>query len=271
MSAPTLDDLLERLWLDYLEVTPQAARIHDLLERRGERIENDHIALRSYGLPGADLEAVAGPFCARGYREAGRYEFPTKRLRARHYEHAEAGRPKIFISELDVSSLSTRTASAVRNLVEAAPAIAERADFPACGRPWPVSYDTYEMLARESEYAAWVAAFGFRANHFTIDVRALETVRDLAELNELLEASGFVLNESGGAIKGSPDVYLEQSATLADAIEVDFSDRRRRVPSCYYEFALRYPLPSGAIYQGFVPESADRLFESTERRGGDPA
>ena len=37
-----------------------------------------------------------------------------------------------------------------------------------------------------------------------------------------------------------------------------------RIPSCYYEFARRYPLPSGEVFQGFVPESADTIFESTD-------
>ncbi len=263
----TLDDLLARLWRGYVEITPQAARIHALLEQRGERIENDHIALRTYGVPGVDLEAVAEPFCARGYREGGAYSFPEKRLRARHYEHPEPGRPKVFVSELEVGALSAEAAAAVRRLVAAAPGVAERADFPACGRPWPADFTTYEMLARESEYAAWVAAFGFRANHFTVDVGALETLPDLSSLTALLAEHGFALNEQGGVIKGSPAVHLEQSATLADEVEVEFSDGRFRVPSCYYEFARRYRLPTGETFQGFVPASADRLFESTDRRG----
>ena len=38
----------------------------------------------------------------------------------------------------------------------------------------------------ESEYAAWVAAFGFRVNHFTVDVGALSTFPDLEALDAFL-------------------------------------------------------------------------------------
>ena len=32
------------------------------------------------------------------------------------------------------------------------------------------------------------------------------------------------------------------------------------------DFALRYPLPNGELFQGFVANSASRIFESTDRR-----
>jgi hypothetical protein len=261
----TLDDLLDLLWRGYLEITPQAARIHSLLEARGDAILNDHIALRTYDLPGVGIDALAAPFRAHGYREGGAYTFPDKRLRARHYEHADRGRPKVFISELEVDTLSRAGQDAVRALVAAAPNIGDRDDFPACGRPWPLACATYDALAAESEYASWVAAFGFRANHFTVDVGALESFPDLRSLNVFLERHGFSLNRSGGVIKGGPEVLLEQSSTLADRLEVELDDGVRVIPSCYYEFARRYPLPSGELFQGFVPTSADRLFESTDR------
>ena len=57
-----------------------------------------------------------------------------------------------------------------------------------------------------------------------------------------------------------------QSSTRADAVDVMFADGVFRVPSCYYEFARRYPLPSGELFQGFVPTSANKLFESTDVR-----
>jgi hypothetical protein len=131
-----------------------------------------------------------------------------------------------------------------------------------------VSLATYRSLLEESEYAGWMAAFGFRVNHFTVDVRSLRSFEGLGPLNDFLVANGFRLNESGGRIKGTPAERLEQSSTLADAIELEFSDGKARVPSCYYEFARRYPLPSGELFQGFIPASADKIFESTDQRLG---
>src|SRR5690606_13895334 len=124
----------------------------------------------------------------------------------------------------------------------------------------------YQRLLAASEYAAWVAAFGFRVNHFTVDVGALRSVAGLGELIAVLRDAGFELNDAGGVVKGSPAECLEQAATRAEQVDVDFSDGRFGVPSCYYEFARRYPLPSGERFEGFVPASANRLFESTDVR-----
>ena len=143
----------------------------------------------------------------------------------------------------------------------------DRMDLPWAGRPWKVTHNDYLALLAESEYAAWVAAFGFRVNHFTVDMRSLSTFPDLDALNAFLVEHGFQLNDSGGLIKGTREQKLEQSSTRADAIDVAFSDVTVRIPSCYYEFARRYALPSGELFHGFVPASADKIFESTDVGG----
>ena len=134
------------------------------------------------------------------------------------------------------------------------------------GRPWQVTLADHRALLAESEYAAWVAAFGFRVNHFTVDVNRLRTFGSIEDVNAFLRAQGFRLNEAGGAVKGTRADRLEQSSTLADETDVDFTDGRARIPSCYYEFARRYPMDDGALFQGFVPASADKIFESTDVR-----
>jgi len=58
---------------------------------------------------------------------------------------------------------------------------------------------------------------------------------------------------------------LEQSSTMADKVKVQFINTDAEVPSCYYEFAKRYPDSSGNLYQGFVSKSADKIFESTNK------
>ncbi|HQP34270.1 MAG TPA: DUF1338 domain-containing protein [Polyangiaceae bacterium] len=266
--ASDLDSLLGILWQDYIRMNPDARRIHELFTSRGERVVNDHIALRTFGLPVVSIEALASPFLQAGYAPRGSYEFPGKKLVARHYEHAEPGRPKIFISEIVVDALSHKAQAIIRNLVDCIePSFPRRFDFCTMGRPWPIAFQDYETLRQESEYAAWVAAFGYRPNHFTIDVGALRTLGSLEQVNELLEQSGFVLNASGGKIKGTPAELLEQSSILANEIDVEFSDGSRKIPGCYYEFARRYPGPDGRPYQGFIAASADRIFESTDTRG----
>ena len=261
---PDIHALLDALWADYTAITPQAARVHDLLTRRGERIVNDHIALRTFDLPSVNIEVLARPFVDGGYVSRGEYAFEEKHLDAKHYEHHDATLPKVFISQLRTGDFSQALRDVVRGLVGQIPAdVLRREDLPVAGRLWQVSYAQYEALRAVSEYAAWVAAFGFRANHFTVSVNALRQIDSLEALNALLKQAGFALSTSGGEIKGSPEVYLEQSSTLADTVEVAFSDRTARIPSCYYEFARRHPLPNGELFQGFVAKSADKIFEST--------
>lgn len=259
-----LDGLLEAMWQDYTAMNPQARRIHELFTARGETVVNDHIALRTFNLPRVNIDVLAHAFVRSGYHPCGNYEFPAKKLVARHYE-AE-GRPKVFISELRVELLDEEEQSIVAHLVQSVDAsLPGRLDFCVTGRPWNLTFDMYERLQRGSEYAAWVAAFGYRPNHFTVLVNALRTFSSLEEVNLFLEGEGFLLNDSGGKIKGSPEALLEQSSVLANNIDVAFSDGTHRIPGCYYEFARRYESEPGKLYQGFIAKSADRIFESTDR------
>lgn len=260
-------ELLDALWRDYTALTPQAARIHALFAARGERIVNDHVALRTFGRPGIDRFTLGRRFEALGWVKADDYRFDDKHLWASAWRHPDPELPKVFISELVIDELPPAIAAILDGLVAALPpGFTDRADLPYAGRPWTIAHATYRQLLEVSEYAAWVAAFGFRVNHFTVDVGALASFATLAEVNEFLVGHGFELNRAGGLIKGSPADHLEQSSTCADAVEVDFTDGVHRVPSCYYEFARRYDLPTGERFHGFVPASADKLFHSTDVR-----
>jgi len=254
-------ELLAALWEDYVTRTPQARAIRGGLAALGETVVDDHVALRGFAGTRMGLEELAAPFLRAGWRIAGSYRFAEKKLDARHLAHPEAGRPKIFISELRVGECSAGVQATVRRMVGQRPAAL------AIGRAWSVSFAEVEALRGESEYAAWVAAHGLRANHFTVLVNALRGFADLAALNEWVVGRGFALNPAGGVIKGSAALGLEQSSTIADPVEVEFSDGVHAVPGCYYEFARRYPGPDGALFDGFIEGSADRIFESTDRAG----
>lgn len=260
-------ELLRRLWDDYTNLNPQAERIHELLRQRGETIRNDHIAFRTWDDPRVGVETIARPFVEAGYEPKGEYRFPEKKVFARHYEHPDEDLPRVFVSELNVDQFSEAFQTLTRRLIDRVPGDApERPDFPVSGRHWDIAYTDYEKLREESEYGAWLAAFGFRANHFTISVNALESFDDLARLNAFLKDRGFELNTAGGEIKGSPDVLLEQSSTLAPEVEVAFSDGPHRIPGCYYEFALRHRDKDGHLFSGFIAASAEKIFQSTDQR-----
>ena len=82
-------------------------------------------------------------------------------------------------------------------------------------------------------------------------------------MNNFLKENGFILNSSGGEIKGTPDELLEQSSIIADKLPISFTEGIIEIPGCYYEFARRYPDKNGSLYGGFIAKSADKIFEST--------
>lgn len=261
-----LKSLLAEMWRDYSTLNPAAKSIHDLIQKEGETVLNDHVAYRTYRHPKLGLERLEKLVEGLGYKAGGEYHFKEKKLYARHYEHADTTLPKIFVSELLLEHFSAPLQNAVSALIEQVPA--DFVNSPSClvaGRPWKTSFANYEMFAKESEYAAWMSAFGFRPNHFTVNVNALKKFPNLETLNTFLQDHGHKLNSSGGLIKGSREAMLEQSSTMAEHVAVEFTDGTYKIPACYYEFALRYPEASGKLYQGFVEKSADKIFESTNR------
>ena len=266
-----VNDLFANLWQNYVAITPSAEKIHDLLNsfeashNAGEvEIINDHIALRTFNIAHINLHKLAQHFLALGYTEQGQYVFEQKKLVAKHFEHPDDTLPKVFISELLVEEMPENVQKIIYNMVEAvASDAAEQADFLYSGAHWQISSADYASLVAESEYAAWMSIWGFRANHFTVSVNHLSHFTELADLNVALTKAGFVLNQSGGEIKGGPEVLLAQSSTMADKVSVTLSDAELSVPSCFYEFAQRYPMVNGQLYRGFVAASADKIFEST--------
>lgn len=265
--ARNIDMLINQLWDTYQRINPQANQIHQLLTARGESIVNDHIAFRTFQDSRIGIKQLAVPFLEAGYQAADDYYFEAKKLYARHYQHSDPTLPKVFISELLLDEFPDVFQDIIKRMLDQLPDLTTLAQ-PLCtsGRLWEVPYAHYEALSEKSEYAAWMAAHGFCANHFTIFVNALTTVDSLQDLNSLLVQEGFSLNQEGGAIKGSPEVYLEQLSTIASVVEVPFEDGVHKVPGCYYEFARRYPLPDGSLFEGFVAKSADKIFESTDKK-----
>ncbi len=262
----TYQPLFDALWNDYTNRNPHANKVFQLFHQQGERVINDHIAFRTFNDHRINVDKLADFFIAHGYEEMGTYDFPVKKLFAKHYEHADPTAPKVFISELMTNEFSPALQKIVRDCVRQIPANAvTQENFLTSGTFWqPLSYQVYETLLDESEYAAWLYAFGFCANHFTVNVNAFQTIKEICDINTFLQQHGFKLNTSGGLIKGTPMEYLEQSSTLAEEVDVKFIEGTYRIPSCYYEFAKRYALPNGKLYSGFVATSADKIFESTD-------
>ena len=259
-----LEMFFNSMWLDYLALNPDADKIYQLFSQNNQ-VKNDHIALRTFGLPGLKVEDIARPLVELGYVEMQTYHFEQKSLRAKHYAHPTM--PLVFISELIVESFSIATQSLIKQLASQIDLNnVSNNDFLFSGRHWNISTTAYNQLLEESEYAAWVAAFGYRPNHFTVSINDLTHFDGIIAVNEFLKEKGFKLNASGGEVKGDSEAFLEQSSTLANRISVEFSDGQLTIPSCFYEFAFRHPLANGDLFRGFVASSADKIFESTDNQ-----
>ncbi len=255
--------LFDNIWQQYIDVTPSAKSIHQLLGN-GNDIINDHVAYRTFNLANVNLAKLSEHLLALGYSECGQYDFVAKKLTAKHFEHSDSTMPKVFISELRVEEFPTDIQKIIANLVAQLPDnVSERSDFLYSGQLWKISSADYQKLLATSEYAAWLSAWGYRANHFTVSINHLENYDDIIAVNDALKAAGYSLNTNGGEVKGDSKVKLEQSSTLADRAQVTFTDKKMEIPSCFYEFAKRYPLANGELYTGFVAASADKIFDST--------
>lgn len=274
LGSKHIHELFAKIWADYVSFNPKAKLVYDFIlahERAGDpkitEIKNDHVAYRTYDLAPINMQALGAIFERHGYKRCDRYLFNEKKLIAYHWEHADRTLPKVFISELETKKMSSLIQSIAKLAADAvSPALVQSDEFLWSRRPWKASYKTYQELLKESEYAAWMYAFGFRSNHFTISVNALKTFKDLQSLNEFVKGSGYPLNTSGGEIKGVPSDLLEQSSTLAEKAAVQFDEGTFEIPACYYEFARRHPGPDGKLYEGFLAANADKIFESTNVR-----
>ena len=286
-----LEQVLGGLMRRYRERVPDVAAILDTMVREGlignaAEIENDHIAFRSLGVPYLGIASLEKIFLHLGYVRRDPYYFAAKKLNAFWYAPPEPHLPRIFLSELRVPDLSERsraivgkyTSSIQRDPVEAL----DLDDAGAIDRflhsgNWPVpTYEDYQLLAADSEYASWAIYNRYYLNHFTISVHNLAAgYNTVADFNGFLEAHGFVLNDSGGKIKVSPDGGLLQSSTVARMVVAEFAGgQRAEIPGSYVEFAERRVLPEYAHLaasairrehrrEGFEAGNADKIFEST--------
>ena len=262
------DKFFDSLWKQYVSVTPQARGIQALLRRRGEEIINDHVAFRTFDIQGFGLETVTDLLAEIGYERFDSYVFPDKHLRAHAYRvPIDHDTPKIFFSELVRAELDSDSQAIIEEITS--PLTGELTLKNLAGtylfkRP---TIEQYSRLSDASEYAGWLSTMGYQANHFTVNVNRLQTLDSIAGVIDLMAANQYPLNDVGGVIKGTPSDLLVQASTLADHIRFEFEDGfESDIPSCFYEFAYRFTDSTGQPFQGFIPNSANAIFESTDRQ-----
>lgn len=232
-------DILDPLWKRYRSKVEHARAY----ERAVGPVVNDHVAFRTVAWGPYGIHTVARPFEKLGWRAAGTYDFPDKKLTAIHYELA--GRPKLFISELRAWELSPRA----RKILEKTMKAHGRFDFARC---WPApSKKDVLALDAESQYAAWVLLYGYEVNHFTA------SVKDVEKAAALLKEAGVPMKPE---IEGARGSKLRQTSTQAVVLPVKVREGTIKWPYAYFELAERRG------FEGFLGGQATNLFEMTKRR-----
>ena len=283
--------VLEGLVRRYKQRVPDVAVIINAMIKEGiitteDEIENDHIAFRTLGVPHLGVASLEKIFMHFGYRKMDYYFFAEKKLNAWWYAPPVENFPRIFISELRVDDLSTASQAIIKsyiNTINNDPVdgldlndTAAVDDFLHSSLWRLPALDDYEKLSAESEYAAWAIYNRYYLNHFTIAVHNLkEGYNTIEAFNAFLERNNILLNDSGGKIKRSPDGGLLQSSTVAQLVEAEFANgKKKMIPGSYVEFAERKLLDAYKHLskdqilrehrrEGFEAANADKIFEST--------
>jgi hypothetical protein len=173
--------LLER----YFDRVPDAARIFQLIQDRGDIISNDHVAFRSF-----DMRSLLKVFLPFGYEvqyqnqtEKIPFNFVQKKLTAVWLKHPNADMPRVFISQLRLDELpkvATLMQPYIDGLNDPIDTI-EPMDVPRLIEYlhtglWPTpTYKDYSEIGQHSEYLAWVLYNEYYLNHFTLTVNRLQS------------------------------------------------------------------------------------------------
>lgn len=298
-----LEALLNLLWDEYLGRVEYARTYKEQVEARGGRVVNDHIAFRTFnaftGGQQAGIGAIARIFLPLGYVQKDKYTFPSKHLTAWHYEHANPLMPKLFISQLELSTLPEAVAKNIRDVIgkgqqlftpSAQRALAhvqmnkelskkESEELAAdlhktFARPWaPPRRDAIEEINIISQYAAWTLLHGNSVNHFTayINEQQVSEWPDIEATVAGLRAAGVPMKAE---VEGEPGSKLRQSSTEAvhipcEVTEADGSKGHIDWTYAYYELAERNPITDikgqTKLFTGFLGEQATHLFDMTKK------
>ena len=263
----TINTFFETLWGKYTSENPLALRIYDSLIAEGENVINDHIALRTFNLEMCNIDKISAFLIKNGYEEKEEYFFKEKKLHAKHFENtSDKSLPLVFISELEVERFSPEFQNIIHEIYNSVDWKSINYDeILYSGLLWDnLNYGKYETLKNESQYASWLYTNGFSANHFTVSVNKLTKYNSTKKIIDFLTNRGFNLNTAGGIVKGSSNSMLEQLSTMADKKTIIFKEGKYKIPTCFYEFAYRFTDENNNEFRGFIANSADKIFESTD-------
>ena len=281
LKLATLNTVLTGLMTQYSNRVPAVSKIisemitKNIISNQNDII-NDHIAFRTFAHPCLGIQSLEKIFTYYGYEKRDFYEFKTKKLNAYWFSPPKnsINLPRLFISECKINELSNSTQTIISNYLNVITTdpvtnlnLNDGYDvdkFLHTSLWEQPSWQDYQAVLAESEYAAWVLYNRYYLNHFTITIQKLkENYNTIESFNTFVESIGIKLNEAGGKIKVSADKKLRQSSTVAESISTLFThsngtQRYHDIAGSYVEFAERID-----NRDGFEVGNADKIFEST--------
>lgn len=292
-----LNDMLNSMWKSYLGRVSYAAKYAELMEQKGGRAVNDHIAFRTVntftGSQPAGGQALIRLFEPLGYKVAGDYVFPDKHLTAKHLQHTtDPLAPKIFISQLEVERLPRQYANMVKeSVMDAVDPLSNDAKallklleqngnlntierhyltkqlLNCFVRPWSAPLrDTVVQIDPVSQYASWLLLHGNSVNHFTayINQQNVPELPDIETTIQYLKQNGIPMKD--GDIVGPNCLRQTASrAVMEDCLvrENDGGFGSLNWSYAYYEFAQRREV-NGELFEGFLEGNTPDLFNVTK-------
>lgn len=264
-----LDNFINSQWLSLCKFSPQVGNVLSLLEKElNVKLEMDHIAYRTFNTGPFRLNILHDFALDAGYYVTGNYNFHDKHVVAKSYSHLTSGKPRLFLSELQVEKLSAEAQNIIGKRILSVKPLHDRTWLNTFGNAWysnKITDDEVALLSKESEYAEWVLLHGLKPNHFAFDVSKYNMNDIVSLLDNKLQ---FKINTSGGRIKGSPGSLLEQCSVMAEhRLYPGVSNSLHSVG--YIEFCKRYVdgMHHNKAFDGFIENSADKIFESTFKDG----
>jgi hypothetical protein len=277
----TLDIVLAGLMTQYSNRVPDVSKIISAMINKNiinsqTDIINDHIAFRTFAHPYLGIRSLEKIFSYYGYKKRDFYEFKTKKLNAYWFSPPKESinLPRLFISECKLTELSKPTQEIINSYLKTLTSDpVDKLDlnnghdvdsFLHTSLWHQPTWEDYQAVLAESEYAAWVLYNRYYLNHFTITIHKLtQNYNTIKKFNSFLESIGIKLNHAGGKVKISADKKLHQSSTVAQSVPTLFthkngSQKTHTIAGSYVEFAERID-----NRDGFEVGNADKIFEST--------
>lgn len=277
----TIEQTLNDLWGKYLKEVPYASMYMDYLKKNNGELVWDHVAFRTIDETGY-FDKIEDFFVSHGYEFKETYEFKEKKLIAHYLKPPTKDLPRVFISTFSIYNMRPSIYRLIKQIISTQEDVNIELKFEPLKFKRLPTLEEFRQIESESEYAAWVLAFGNKVNHFTSFVNKDKIYKpyyiycsssdpdwiDKAKHKNSLDEFEWLVEElqkfgipMKGNIEGEPHSKLRQTSTKACKLPVQLADCTIEYPYAYMEFAKR----GYVLFDGFITDQAKELFKMTDK------